>query len=67
MFLDILDDYKQLRENMELLIETQGSDEINKHALFFLSNIDNLKNKIENFENNNEKCKEIRQKIIDMF
>jgi len=35
---------------MELLIETEINEEINKHALFFLSNIDNLKLKIENFQ-----------------
>ena len=52
---------------MELLIETQGSEEVNKHALFFLSNIDNLEKKIVNFEKINRKCDGIKQKTLDMY
>lgn len=31
---------------MELLVQTQGGDEVNKHALFFLSNLETLEEKI---------------------
>ena len=52
---------------MELLIQTQGGDELNKHALFFLSNLETLETKIENFQENNSKCKSIKQKTLKMY
>jgi len=45
---------------MELIVETHGSDEVNKHALFFLSNMETLEEKIKNFKENNKRCEKMK-------
>ena len=52
---------------MDSIVENNGSEEINKHALFFLSNMDSLETKIKNFEEQNKKCNEIKQKTKDLY
>ena len=45
---------------MELLVESHRCDEVNRHALFFLSNMETLEEKIKNFKENNRKCEKMK-------
>ena len=52
---------------MELLVQSSGTDAVNKHALFFLSNMEALEEKISLFDSSNEKCEQIKVKTLKFF
>ena len=45
---------------MELLVDSNGSEDINKNALFFLSNLETLEDKIKNYKDNNRKFEKMK-------